>query len=127
MLFAGSIRADSLDYSHGVRQQLWRMFGDSNNPQVLIHEGGMHPEQYARMLNSSKFCLAPSGYGWGIRLNYYMVTGRVPVIIQVRRLLFFTVRRTAVLPAVALLNRSAVRCRRLHSVLFSVLNGRCHS
>jgi hypothetical protein len=85
-LYTGSIRADSLDYSHGVRQELWHMFGDGSNPQVMIHEGGMPPEQYARMLNSSRFCLAPSGYGWGIRLNYYMVTGCVPVIIQVGRL-----------------------------------------
>lgn len=66
-----------------MRQQLWRRFGDGSNPQVLIHEGGMHPEQYARMLNGSKFCLAPSGYGWGIRLNYYIAAGCVPVIVQV--------------------------------------------
>jgi hypothetical protein len=59
------------------------MFGDGSNPQVMIHEGGMLPGQYAHMLNSSKFCLAPSGYGWGIRLNYYVVAGCVPVIIQV--------------------------------------------
>jgi hypothetical protein len=80
---AGSIRPNSLEYSQGVRQQLHRMFGDGSNPQVLIHEGGMPPDEYALKLDSSKFCLAPSGYGWGIRLNYYMVTGCVPVIIQV--------------------------------------------
>lgn len=82
MLRAGGIRADNPSYSGGVRQQLWRMFGDGSNPQVLIHQGALLPGEYARMLNTSKFCLAPSGYGWGIRLNYYMASGCVPVIIQ---------------------------------------------
>lgn len=59
------------------------MFGDGSNPQVLIHEGHMDPGTYACMLNTSRFCLAPSGYGWGIRLNNYMLAGCVPVIIQV--------------------------------------------
>lgn len=80
---AGGIRPDNPAYSHGVRQQLWHMFGNGSNPQVLIHSGGMHPDEYARMLNTSKFCLAPSGYGWGIRLNFYMASGCVPVIVQV--------------------------------------------
>ncbi|KAG2488197.1 hypothetical protein HYH03_013191 [Edaphochlamys debaryana] len=30
----------------------------------------------------AKFCLAPSGFGWGVRLTQVMMTGCVPVIIQ---------------------------------------------
>lgn len=32
----------------------------------------------------SKFCLCPTGYGWGIRFTQAMHTGCVPVIVQVR-------------------------------------------
>lgn len=80
----GGIRADRPEYSQGVRQHLWRMFGDGSNPQVLIHQGAMSHEEYARMLVTSKFCLAPSGDGWGIRLAHYIARGCVPVIVQVR-------------------------------------------
>ena len=34
-------------------------------------------------MRQAKFCLAPYGYGWGIRLMKLIVAGCVPVIIQV--------------------------------------------
>ncbi len=33
-------------------------------------------------MQRAKFCLAPMGFGWGIRLAEAMVTGCVPVIVQ---------------------------------------------
>ena len=35
-------------------------------------------------MRASVFCLAPSGHGWGNRIVHAMVTGCIPVIIQVR-------------------------------------------
>ncbi len=32
----------------------------------------------------ARFCLCPTGYGWGIRFTQAMHTGCVPVIVQVR-------------------------------------------
>jgi hypothetical protein len=36
-------------------------------------------------MRQAKFCLAPYGHGWGIRLSIVVAAGCVPVIIQVRR------------------------------------------
>jgi hypothetical protein len=33
-------------------------------------------------MRRSKFCLAPSGHGWGIRIVHAMAAGCVPLIIQ---------------------------------------------
>ncbi len=40
----------------------------------------MVPQEWMRQ---AKFCLAPYGHGWGIRLMKLIVAGCVPVIIQV--------------------------------------------
>jgi len=57
------------------------MFGAGQHPQVIIHEGGL--PDYQDIIRNSRFCMAPSGHGWGIRLGQYMTLGCVPVIIQV--------------------------------------------
>jgi hypothetical protein len=44
------------------------------------------------MLATSKFCLAPSGFGWGVRLMHYIIRGCVPVIVQVGRVWWRAVR-----------------------------------
>lgn len=59
------------------------MFGDGRHPNVTIHEGILPADKYRELLHNSKFCLAASGHGWGIRLSQYMAQGCVPVIIQV--------------------------------------------
>ena len=41
---------------------------------------------YEEMFLTSKFCIAPYGYGWGLRLAIAVVHGCIPVIIQVGRL-----------------------------------------
>ncbi len=39
-------------------------------------------DNYTDELRTSKFCLAPYGAGWGIRVSISMAYGCVPVIIQ---------------------------------------------
>ena len=43
-----------------------------------------HIHNYQQMLSTSKFCLAPAGWGWGGRLKAAVLHGCVPVIVQVR-------------------------------------------
>ncbi|WIA23466.1 hypothetical protein OEZ85_000212 [Tetradesmus obliquus] len=80
LFFAGGIRHGDPSYSHGVRQELHTRFGRGQHPNITIHEGRC--ENYSAALQGSKYCLAPSGHGWGIRLSQYMIQGCVPVIIQ---------------------------------------------
>ncbi len=60
--FAGGIRLPDLFYSGGVRQQLWKLYGKdgtSVDPDIMIVEGGV--PDYAQVIATSKFCLAPAG------------------------------------------------------------------
>uniref|UniRef100_A0A061RCH4 Exostosin-like glycosyltransferase n=1 Tax=Tetraselmis sp. GSL018 TaxID=582737 RepID=A0A061RCH4_9CHLO len=68
-----------LHYSHGVRQAAFLMFGDrSKYPNFRFYESGGTPEDMYR----ARFCLAPSGGGFGNRLYFIMAHGCIPVIIQ---------------------------------------------
>ncbi len=71
-------------YSGNVRQQLHKLYNSNEQPggPIIIWEGGSN--NYTQWQHSAKFCLAPYGFGWGIRLSIVMATGCVPVIIQVR-------------------------------------------
>jgi len=80
LFFAGGVRRDQPDYSNGVRQEFHSLFGAGQHPDVTIHEGPI--AGYVEHIRSSRFCLAPSGYGWGIRLSQLMAQGCVPVIVQ---------------------------------------------
>lgn len=60
------------------------MFASSAQPLSFAQGGGrlqaaclMQPA-----VRRARFCLAPSGHGFGVRISYAMVTGCVPVIIQ---------------------------------------------
>jgi hypothetical protein len=72
---------NSPDYSNGVRQTLVKYSKIWNNPNVTVIEGGV--ADYAAQIRSHRYCMAPTGHGWGIRLAQYMVYGCVPLIIQV--------------------------------------------
>lgn len=80
LIFAGGIRLQEPDYSGGVRQALFNLFGDGHDPQVLVHEG--HIDHYHELLESSRFCLTPSGHGWGMRIAFAAAANCVPLIIQ---------------------------------------------
>jgi hypothetical protein len=81
LFFAGGIRHEDPAYSHGVRQELHRLFGKGQDANITIHEGRF--ENYSAAVKGSRFCAAFAGHGWGIRLSQYMAQGCVPVIIQV--------------------------------------------
>jgi hypothetical protein len=70
-------------YSGNVRQQLHKLYNSNERPggPIVIWEGGS--TNYTDWQQSAKFCLAPYGFGWGIRLSIVMAAGCVPVIIQV--------------------------------------------
>ncbi len=68
-------------YSYGARQTVARLFGELPGYVITAH----HIGNYQQMLSSSKFCLAPPGWGWGGRMKVAVMHGCVPVIIQVRR------------------------------------------
>jgi hypothetical protein len=66
-------------YSFGARQTVARLFSDT--PGYVIT--AQHISNYQEQLASSKFCLAPAGWGWGGRMKVALLHGCVPVIVQV--------------------------------------------
>lgn len=71
-------------YSQGMRQALYLRFGDERGTRfgIWIQNRSMHSGQLARRTQRSKFCLAPSGHGWGMRTGKNAVLGCVPLIAQ---------------------------------------------
>ncbi|KXZ42907.1 hypothetical protein GPECTOR_112g277 [Gonium pectorale] len=79
--FAGGVGVPG-EYSGGVRQAIKRLL-DSVNPKppdVEFIDG--RANNYRELLRKSKFCIAPYGFGWGLRLVQAMEFGCIPVIIQ---------------------------------------------
>ena len=83
----------------GVRQAIFRRYnstegffirdlrGDSVNGANCTNGPGckqLDPREYLRVLQTSKFCLAPSGMGFSTRSYESMAQGCVPLVIQVR-------------------------------------------
>eukprot|EP00955_Chlamydomonas_euryale_P045560 353182-Chlamydomonas_euryale.AAC.52 len=86
--FAGGVRPENTHYSGGVRQAIAEMLKQTFNVDkldgqyddvVFIHGS---TDNYRELYNTTKFCLAPHGSGFGIRLSIAMVHGCIPVIIQ---------------------------------------------
>ncbi|KAG2489763.1 hypothetical protein HYH03_011714 [Edaphochlamys debaryana] len=84
--FAGGVRFNEPAYSGGARQELAlhlkKVFNESeaNYTDVTFKEG--YIDDYKGLYLHSKFCLAPHGFGFGIRLTEAMLSGCIPVIIQ---------------------------------------------
>ncbi|KAG2502219.1 hypothetical protein HYH03_000705 [Edaphochlamys debaryana] len=84
--FSGDIRHHEPEFSGGVRQALSALLSNHTFPDV-VYKGGfqpMSPGEYEDLLRRTKFCLAPYGHGWGIRLTHALMHACVPVIIQDR-------------------------------------------
>lgn len=81
MFFAGAIRPDDKEYGGGARILLTEWMSKWKEGHGIELVEGSVPD-YDERLRRSKFCLAPYGRGWGIRIVSAMVTGCVPVIIQ---------------------------------------------
>lgn len=75
-------------YSQGVRQALYLQStrqnptagrrSDASSDAVRIVNGTLPAAAFAR----AKLCLAPSGFGWGVRLSNWVLLGCVPLIAQ---------------------------------------------
>jgi len=76
--FAGGVRPEEAPvYSQNVRQLVHAAYSEGND-RFSITEG-LAPIE---IFGLSKFCLAPSGDGWGVRTAKSLITGCVPLIIQ---------------------------------------------
>jgi len=88
--FVGSVRFHTPGYSMGVRQKVFRTYNTTDRFFLRDLRGdsikGVHkalaPAEYLRVLQSSKFCLAPSGMGFSTRTYESVAQGCVPLIIQ---------------------------------------------
>eukprot|EP00899_Mesostigma_viride_P013090 jgi/Mesvir1/21782/Mv04178-RA.1 len=67
-----------IQYSHNVRQRVFQLFEGA--PGVELSRRRV--PDYAGALVGAKFCLAPSGAGFGIRTIDAVIMGCVPVIVQ---------------------------------------------
>ncbi|PSC74977.1 exostosin-like glycosyltransferase [Micractinium conductrix] len=77
--FAGGVRPDT-EYSGNTRQILDKLLKEWKDPEFDWNEGFVG--DYTGRLRASKFCLAPYGFGYGMRLPQALISGCVPVIIQ---------------------------------------------
>lgn len=75
-------------YSFGLRYEIFRRHRDAPGFRLIatdytpsISAAGARHEIDSEIL-SSKFCLAPAGTGWGMRVFHVMVLGCVPVLVQ---------------------------------------------
>ncbi|GIL78577.1 hypothetical protein Vretimale_6191 [Volvox reticuliferus] len=83
--FAGTVRPNDMAYSGGARQALFThlkelLASGANYSDILFVEGFTH--NYNELYLRSRFCLAPHGSGFGVRLTLAMTHACIPVIIQ---------------------------------------------
>ncbi|PNH05450.1 hypothetical protein TSOC_008269 [Tetrabaena socialis] len=78
--FDGFSKEDMV-YSAGVRQGFLALFGNTTRPDVAINKGREPGADPATMLRS-RFCFAPQGQGWGVRLSQAVISGCVPVLVH---------------------------------------------
>ena len=80
--FAGGVHFNQMNYSGGARQALFTHLHSLQPPpdDVVVSKTRLH--EYEAMFLRSKFCVAPHGAGWGLRLSWAMANGCIPVIIQ---------------------------------------------
>lgn len=87
LFFSGTV-IDDRSYSQHVRWevlQLWANVSDSyvrDSKHLPPGEAPMGEDVMLERMRGSRFCLAPSGHGFGVRITFSMLTGCVPVVIQ---------------------------------------------
>ncbi|PNH07802.1 putative glucuronosyltransferase [Tetrabaena socialis] len=79
--FAGGV-GEGTEYSGGVRQAIFRLLNATSPQPADIRFVQGRTSDYRQLLRTSKFCIAPYGYGWGIRVVQSIQHGCIPVIIQ---------------------------------------------
>jgi hypothetical protein len=65
------------EYSEGVRQLVWKHHRSRAGFRIVPRSA-----TYLRDWSASKFCLAPLGVGWGVRLTWAVAAGCVPVLAE---------------------------------------------
>ena len=73
--------APLLSAGQGVRQAVWTLYKNASVPGFHIARKVEHAHEIMRI---SIFCLAPSGYGWGMRIVEAILNGCIPVVCQAR-------------------------------------------
>ena len=71
-------------YSEGVRHLIWKHHRTRSNYRVVSRS-----RSYMQDWGASKFCLAPLGVGWGVRLIWSIVGGCIPVLASTEVAPFF--------------------------------------
>lgn len=78
--FAGGVRREDPTYAGSTRRILDDLVKEWKDPEFSWTEGQVG--DYFGELGLTKFCLAPYGHGWGMRLPQAVLAGCVPVVIQ---------------------------------------------
>ncbi|KAL4856557.1 putative glycosyltransferase [Chlorella vulgaris] len=78
--FAGDVRPHDLSYGGSTRVLLEALINEWKDEDLSWTQGGV--PNYLLAFQETKFCLAPYGHGFGMRLQQSILGGCVPVIIQ---------------------------------------------
>jgi len=78
--FSGGLRLDSPEYSGNTRQSIASYVDSWDSGEIKFVHG--YVQDYRHELRSARFCLAPYGHGFGIRIVHAAVSGCIPVVIQ---------------------------------------------
>ncbi|KAK9789922.1 hypothetical protein WJX73_004978 [Symbiochloris irregularis] len=85
LFFTGGVLEDQPEYSHGVRQIIYKLF--KNESGFLLREkvkgiDPMGPEVMFQEMGRSHFCLAADGFGWGVRLKLAIKLACIPLVVH---------------------------------------------
>lgn len=72
-------------YSQGMRQALYLQHGDDNGGRARgfrIINHSVPEAELRRLVEATRFCFAPSGHGWGMRMGKSVWYGCVPLVAQ---------------------------------------------
>ena len=87
LFFSGKMNLNwGRHYSLGVRQAVYRAHRNDARFLIMTFDNGVQEkvpaEQHVRNYATSKFCLAPAGYGFSSRQYECVLVGCVPIVIQ---------------------------------------------
>eukprot|EP00897_Mesotaenium_endlicherianum_P004053 jgi/Mesen1/3676/ME000202S02765 len=75
--------ATDYDFSFGVTQNMVELFGSREEATgVRMVKANGTPAEILEGLETSTFCLAPSGWGWSVHATQALQMGCIPVVIQ---------------------------------------------
>ncbi|KAL3905618.1 MAG: hypothetical protein SGPRY_010853, partial [Prymnesium sp.] len=89
LFFSGKMNLNwGRHYSLGVRQSVFRAHRNDSRLLIMTFDNGVQEKvpasEHVRNYATSKFCLAPAGYGFSSRQYECVLVGCVPIIIQAR-------------------------------------------